>query len=130
MGSVPANAREWIDAADAYAGDCMSAATAARASELALRLNLSAVQLARVFQAAVGSNISVFLKSRQIERAKGLLWETNLPAATIALYAGFGTPRTFYRLFRRTTGMTPAAFRRERNVSRRGAGVGRISVGA
>jgi AraC-like DNA-binding protein len=120
MASVPATAREWIDAADVYAGECMAAATAARASELALRLNLSAVQLARIFQAAVGANISAFLKARQIERAKGLLRDTNLSAATIALYAGFGTPRTFYRLFRRATGMSPAAFRRERNVSRHG----------
>jgi AraC-like DNA-binding protein len=118
MDSVPASAREWMEVANAYAGDCMTAATAARASELALRLELSAVQLARIFQAAVGANISAFLKARQIERAKGLLRETNLPAAIIALYAGFGTPRTFYRSFRRVTGMTPAAFRRERNVSR------------
>ena len=117
-----------MDAAEAYAGDCMTAATATRASELALRLNLSAVQLARVFQAAVGANISAFLKARQIERAKGLLRDTNLTAATIALHAGFGTPRTFYRLFRRATGMTPAAFRGERNVSRQSRRSGRISV--
>ncbi|HEV7427302.1 MAG TPA: helix-turn-helix transcriptional regulator [Thermoanaerobaculia bacterium] len=129
MESVPASASEWIDAADAYAGDCMAAATATRASELALRLNLSAVQLARVFQAAVGANISAFLKARQIERAKGLLRDTDLPAATIALSAGFGTARTFYRLFRRATGMTPAAFRGERNVSRQSSSCGHISVG-
>lgn len=108
---------EWIAAAESYLVDCRNAASPARASELAARLNITPVQLVREFRESVGSNISAFLKARQIEFAKILLERTDLSTEAIAARAGFGTPRTFYRAFRRGTGMTPTAFRTERNVA-------------
>ena len=108
---------EWIAAAESYLIDCMNAASPARASELAARLNITPVQLVREFRGSVGANISAFLKARQIELAKLLLERTNLSTAAIASRTGFGTARTFYRAFRRSTGTTPTAFRVERNVA-------------
>ena len=108
---------EWIAAAESYLVDCMNSASPARASELAARLNITPVQLVREFRECVGSNISAFLKARQIELAKLLLERTNLSTAEIAGRTGFGTARTFYRAFRRSTGTTPTAFRAERNVA-------------
>jgi len=110
-------ASEWIAAAESYLAECMNLSSPPRASELAARLNITPVQLAREFRGSVGSNISSFLKERQVELAKLLLQRTTMSTAEIAERAGFGTPRTFYRAFRRTTGMTPSAFRAERNVS-------------
>jgi AraC-like DNA-binding protein len=110
---------ELIDAAETYLKDCIGAASSPRASELADRLRLSPVQLAREFRGSVGRTVSSFLKSRQIEVAKLLLETTDLGTQAIAVRAGFGTARTFYRAFRRSTGMTPTDFRRERNVAGR-----------
>lgn len=107
----------WIEAAESYLIDCMNAASPARASELAARLNITPVQLVREFRGSVGSNISAFLKARQIELAKTLLERTNLSTAAIASRTGFGTARTFYRAFRRSTGTTPTAYRSARNVT-------------
>lgn len=104
-------ASDWIAAAESYLDDCMMASSPPRASELATRLNITPVQLAREFRSCVGSNISAFLKARQIELAKLLLTRTKLSTAEIAARAGFGTPRTFYRAFLKSTGMTPTAFR-------------------
>jgi AraC-like DNA-binding protein len=110
---------EWIAAAESYLVDCMNDSSPPRASELAARLSITPVQLTREFRGSVGSNISSFLKGRQIELAKLLLARTNLGTAEIASRAGFGTARTFYRAFRRNTGMTPTRFRSERNVAGR-----------
>jgi len=109
----------WIAAVESYLAECMNDGSPARASELAARLNITPVQLVREFRGSVGSNISVFLKARQVELAKLLLERTNLNTETIAFRAGFGTVRTFYRAFRRSTGMTPAAYRAEKNVAGR-----------
>lgn len=113
------NGTTWIEAAESYLFECLTAASPPRASELAARLNITPVRLTRAFRGSVGSNISEFLKSRQLEMAKVLLERTELSTEAIAVRAGFGTPRTFYRSFRRSTGMTPSAFRAERNVAGR-----------
>jgi AraC-like DNA-binding protein len=107
----------WIETAESYLVECVKAASPPRASELAAQLNITPVRLTREFRGCVGSNISVFLKTRQLELAKLLLTRTDLSTEAIAVRAGFGTPRTFYRAFRRSTGMTPTTFRHERNVA-------------
>jgi transcriptional regulator GlxA family with amidase domain len=48
---------------------------------------------------------------RLVEVAQQLLDSTTLSTTEIAYCAGFGTRRTFFRVFRRITGMTPAQFR-------------------
>lgn len=104
---------EWIRTAESYLIDCMNESSPARASELAARLNITPVQLVREFRGSVGANISAFLKARQVELAKVMLERTNLSTEAIAMRAGFGTARTFYRAFRRCTGMSPSGFRAE-----------------
>ncbi|HVR41703.1 MAG TPA: helix-turn-helix domain-containing protein [Thermoanaerobaculia bacterium] len=82
-----------------------------RATELAQRHDLTPVQLERVFRTHVGAKIGEYLKERQIDVAKTLLETTTLSTAVIAIHAGFGTPRSFFRAFRRTTGITPGDYR-------------------
>ena len=49
----------------------------------------------------------------QIERAKQLLAQTELPLKAIAARLGFRHPEYLNVLFRRATGQTPGAYRRE-----------------
>ena len=96
--------------------DCRAAATSPRASEFAARVQLTPVQLDRAFRASVGAKVGHYLKDLQLEHAKALLTTTTLSAAAIAIVAGFGTARSLFRAFRRSTGTTPGRFR-EKNVS-------------
>lgn len=94
-----------------YLADCFAAEDAPRASELAVRCGLTAVQLTRTFVRACGMGPAEYLKRRQVETAQLLLETTRLTTTEIAYRAGFGTRATFFRLFRRITGKTPAQFR-------------------
>ena len=75
--------------------------------------------LNRIFLEQLGATATAFLKDEQIEIAKTLLRERPLSITEIAYCAGFGTRRTLYRAFKRSTGLTPDEYRRSRqNVSR------------
>ena len=94
-----------------YLADCFAAEDAPRASELAMRCGMTGVQLTRTFVRACGMRPAAYLKRRQVELAQRLLETTRLTTTAIAYRAGFGTRATFFRVFRRITGKTPAQFR-------------------
>lgn len=52
------------------------------------------------------------LRDRQIAEAARLLRESKLPVDNIGRRVGFGTRATFFRVFAKATGMSPAAFRK------------------
>jgi AraC family transcriptional regulator len=83
-----------------------------RLEELARRAGLSKFHFAHAFKASVGITPRAFAESRRIERAKQLLRESSSTLSAIALATGFGTQSRFTTVFRRATGMTPAAFRK------------------
>ncbi|HEX8153268.1 MAG TPA: AraC family transcriptional regulator [Thermoanaerobaculia bacterium] len=94
-----------------YLADCFAYEEAPRASELAARCGMTPVQLTRTFLREHGTRPAEYLKRRQVELAQRLLETTNLNTTEIAYCAGFGTRATFFRVFRRITGKTPAQFR-------------------
>ena len=106
----------WLEEAERYVADCRARATSVRASEFATRMNLTPAQLVRHFQASVGVCVKEHLRAKQVERAQQLLRETRQGTAEIATATGFGTPRSFYRAFRRCTGMSPTEYRKEMSL--------------
>lgn len=102
----------WLTEADFYISECRTRATSLRASEFALRLRRTPVQLARAFHAAVGCSVKEYFNERRIELARELLRSTSRCTSEIAAAAGFGTCRSFYRAFRRCTGMSPTQYRK------------------
>ena len=106
----------WLTAAEQYFEDCRRAASSVRVSEFASCMQLTAVQLAREFRAAVGVGVKEHFCAMQIAWAKDLLRTTGQSTARIAIISGFGTPRTFYRAFRRSAGLSPTAFRKEMSL--------------
>jgi len=107
----------WLSEAERYLSDCHAAATCVRASELALRMNVTQARLAREFHASVGIGVKDWFIARQLERAQELLRTTNRGTAQIAVDAGFGTPRSFFRVFRKSTGMTPTEYRQKLSLA-------------
>ena len=96
---------------DRYLTECFRIESPPRVGELAGRLRLSRVTLNAWFRQELHSTATAYLKARQIDYAKHLLETTDLSATIIAYRAGFGTRRTFFRLFRQLAACTPAEYR-------------------
>ena len=98
-------------AADEYLAWCFERETPPHVAELATRLGITAPRLTQAFRAAVHIAPSAYLKDAQIARARELLRDTPLPLGQVAQRCGFGTRVSFFRSFRRATGITPTQFR-------------------
>lgn len=103
-------------------------AAAAPVEEMTHRSGLSARTFKRRFVAATGLGPIKYVHQVRIEAAKGRLERTNAPIDEIAWQIGYEEPAFFRRLFKRTTGITPGAYRRKLQVpDRRAQGVMRTA---
>jgi len=107
----------WLAEAESYIAECRGRRSSVRASEFALRVGRTPAQLARQFHESVGLCVKEYFVKRQVENAKELLRTTGRTTEQIALDAGFGTPRTFYRAFKRSTGSSPTSYRQESSLA-------------
>lgn len=82
--------------------------------QLADAMGMSVFYFCRQFKQTMGIAPHQYVTRRRIERAKELLWHSQLPITEIALQVGFATPSAFSQVFRRLTGTTPKAFRQQR----------------
>jgi AraC-like DNA-binding protein len=96
-----------------YLSKCYRTMSAARVSELAKELGVTPEYLSQRAMQILGRPLLVYLREKQATYAAWLL--RTLPAEVtvdeIAIRAAFGTPKTFYRSFRKAYGTTPGAFR-------------------
>jgi AraC family transcriptional regulator len=81
-------------------------------SELAAALSLSMTQLVTLFKTTLRQPPHRFIMGQRVVRARQMLAAGNLPIAEIALACGFSHQEHLTRIFKRETGLTPAAFRR------------------
>ena len=81
--------------------------------QLATRLGISDRHLRRIFEAQFGISPLQYLQTRRLLTAKQLLTDTDLPITQVAEQCGFGTIRSFNRVFLKEKGMTPSAFRKQ-----------------
>ena len=79
--------------------------------ELALETNLSRAHFARAFRATTGRSPHQYLTERRIARAREMLHRGDTSLADVALRCGFSSQAHFTDTFRKTVGLTPAAFR-------------------
>lgn len=79
--------------------------------ELASRIHVSVRTLQRRFLAATGLTPVQYQQAVRIERGKDLLESDHLPVQEIAAQVGYQDRVAFGRLFKKATGMTPAAYR-------------------
>lgn len=82
--------------------------------ELLETTGYSPAYVRRIFLKEVGVTPVEFLNNRRIERAKELLKksERNLPIKEIAERSGYLDPYYFSRIFKKSTGLTPGAYRK------------------
>ena len=82
---------------------------------LAKEFGVSRFVLSRLFTDKLQTTFPNYVNSKRLELAKELLTTTNLSVTEIALEAGFGSSRSFFREFRQAFGVTPGEYRRHHN---------------
>ena len=86
-------------------------------SALADVAGLSRFHFVRAFKHSVGLPPYQYVLSKRISRARELLSDSDLSLGNVALAVGFSDVSQLDRLFRKFTGVTPTAFRRETGSS-------------
>jgi len=81
--------------------------------EIALRLGITPEYLGNQFHKELGVNFSTYIRDYRISRAKELLLSTSLKLYEIADRIGYSDPKYFSKVFRDTTGHSPAEFRKK-----------------
>jgi AraC family transcriptional regulator len=82
-------------------------------NELAAQACLSPFHFSRLFKEGTGISPQRYVTDRRVEAAKRALASEHSSLADIALDTGFGSLDTFIRLFRKSTGETPARYRKQ-----------------
>lgn len=85
-------------------------------AEIAASASVSKSECNRCFRKYFGVTPFQFLNEHRIEHASQLLLTTSDPVKNISLSCGFEDAGYFIRLFKKTKGVTPAAFRKNRPV--------------
>jgi two-component system, response regulator YesN len=87
-------------------------------ADLSQKLGFSSSHLSHSMKANLGVNLTQYVRSKRLEKAKQLLSETQLDVARIALETGFEDPNYFARIFKREAGISPTEYRtKNRNVA-------------
>jgi len=80
---------------------------------MAERSGLTARTFARRFRAATGRRPMDYVHALRIEGARQRLEAGHATVDAVGYEVGYEDPTFFRRLFKRTTGLTPAAYRRK-----------------
>lgn len=81
--------------------------------DLAKEFHLSKSRMAHIVKEACGRSFGDLVTEARVRSARGLLRHSSLPISEISAQCGFSDPSRFHRVFKRTTGMTPAVYRRQ-----------------
>jgi transcriptional regulator GlxA family with amidase domain len=110
--------RDHADAAVLAAQDWLAKhfSVAAPVEEMVRRSGLPERTFKRRFTNATGYAPIVYVQRLRIEDATRRLERTDAPADEIGWQIGYEDPASFRRLFKRTTGLTPGAYRRRFQV--------------
>jgi AraC-like DNA-binding protein len=83
---------------------------------MAEKVGVSTSRLHAIFQESLGKSPRVWLTELRLERVCRLLTSTNVPIAELAYRFGYADQSALTRAMRKTTGLTPAAYRRRARV--------------
>lgn len=84
---------------------------------LAASVHLGPAQLRRLFEKAMGRSPFQYYDRHRWELADHSLREGQLPMKELAYELGFSSPAHFSNWFRNRAGMSPGAYRKQRNIS-------------
>lgn len=85
-------------------------------SQLAKMANVSQPYFSKIFKQMTGLNLTKYITTKRIVRARELLEKSDNKIATISEDCGFYSLPHFHRTFLKYTGMTPTSYRKRKNV--------------
>ena len=91
--------------------------------DVADHFDLSAETLRRIFRRAEGIGLSRFITQVRVEKAKALLRETDRLCFEVCFAVGFKREDTGAKVFKRVTGCTMEAWRRQNRQPKRPTGI-------
>lgn len=80
--------------------------------EIAAKLNITPEYLGTKFHKETGVSFKNYMKTVRINKAKELLVGTSLKLYEISEQVGYSDPKYFSRVFKETTGLLPADYRK------------------
>lgn len=80
--------------------------------DIAQFVNLHPGYLQRIFKRQMGMTLTEMLTKVRMEKAKMLLQNTDIPIEDISEYVGVSSRQYFHLLFKKSTGSTPAQYRK------------------
>ena len=80
--------------------------------EIADAVGYNASYISHIFDDSLHTTLTDYLSTLRMRDAKNMLKNTNLPVSRIALDLGFGSIRSFNRIFLNKTGCSPSQFRK------------------
>ncbi|MEV0074112.1 MULTISPECIES: AraC family transcriptional regulator [unclassified Amycolatopsis] len=87
-------------------------------TDIAAAASLSPFHFLRVFKRATGQTPHRFLTTVRVNRARRYLERGDISVTEVAQLCGFASPAQLATSFRRETGLSPSAYRADRNKSR------------
>jgi AraC family transcriptional regulator len=99
-----------------------------RVTDLSEIAGLSATHFSRAFRRSLGEAPHVYLILRRLERARHMMLVSDMALSELAIACGFSDQAHFCKLFRRYTGKTPGAWRRERSDGIRAKAVSMLAM--
>jgi AraC-like DNA-binding protein len=89
--------------------------SAASIRDLAQQVHMSESHFSHQVKALLGVAPKTYVREQRIARARELLQATTLSVEEIAALLGYDAPTSFFRAFKRVTGLTPGEFRQRRS---------------
>ena len=86
--------------------------------DLAQQAHMSESHFSHQVKALIGVAPKTYVRQQRIARARELLHSTAMSVEEIAALLGYDAPTSFFRAFKRVTGLTPGEFRQGRPNSR------------
>lgn len=82
--------------------------------EIAVQLKLSTNYVRSIFKEVTGKSLPGYINSMRVERCQRLIETTDLTVKEIYKEAGFSNYNYFFTIFKKSTGVTPLEYRRNR----------------
>ena len=83
-------------------------------SDIAEHVEVSEVHLRRIFKSHTATSPMQYVNCLRIEKAKNLLTESNLAISDVARLSGFSDPYYFSREFKKSVGITPTGYKKQK----------------
>lgn len=90
--------------------------------EVAEYVHLNASYFSQLFKEQTGLTFSDFLSRRKLQKGKELLLMSNLPIHEIAEQVGYQNSKSFIKVFKENTGLSPSQYRKQMTDDTSGIG--------